>query len=178
MQLETDAMYRYNLHMTPKARKTSTEAPSDRSRLIWYFVFLVYLAVLLYLIFDYTERGQPAEHGSFLNLVFFQEIKRFWNAIRGGYITVTAWLNLAGNIILFIPFGILVPLITNRRLTGLKTALAAIVAVGAIETYQLVSKTGVFDVDDFLLNWFGVLLGWLIYKAVSAVSNRMLNKEH
>lgn len=32
-----------------------------------------------------------------------------------------------------------------------------------IETLQLVTKVGVFDVDDLMMNTFGGLLGWISY---------------
>lgn len=148
--------------MSKSKHKIRKAGASEKTRLIWYAIFLVYLAVLIYLIFDWTERTPSTEAN--INLVFFQEIKRFYYALKNGQITITAALNLVGNVLVFIPFGFLIPLMSNRHWTGLKTAIAAVVVVSGIEVYQLISKTGVFDVDDFILNWFGVFLGWLLYK--------------
>lgn len=155
--------------MSKTKNKNHKAGASEKARLIWYGILIVYLAVLLFLIFDWTERTPSNDTN--VNLVFFQEIKRFYYALKGGYITTTAALNLFGNVLLFVPLGFLVPLISNRRWTGLKTAIAAVVLVSSIEVYQLISKTGVFDVDDFILNWFGVFLGWLLYKAAACIKH-------
>ena len=41
-----------------------------------------------------------------------------------------------------------------------------------VETIQLVSKVGSFDVDDLLLNTTGGILGFLLYKIVQKVRIR------
>jgi glycopeptide antibiotics resistance protein len=140
-----------------------------RYRLIWALIFLIYLAALVYLIFYFTERGEGG-----VNLELFREIKRFYNAIRENVLTITAYQNLLGNVILFIPFGVIFPLITNRRFTLPKTALAGFTTILAIESTQYLTNTGVFDVDDFFLNGIGIILGWLSYKLLAALYRRHL----
>ena len=166
---------RYNHVMTKNRNKRAIDRPSSRIRLVWYFIFLVYLAIIIYILIDATG---SLDKNPGTNLVFFEEIRRFWNLIRfDEQNRVLALQNLFGNIAIFIPFGFFFPLVTNRRLTGLKTAVAAIVSVSAIELYQLVSNSGIFDVDDFILNWSGVLIGWLLYKGMSGLRRLARRRE-
>lgn len=153
--------------MAKRSTATSPKAASDRARIIWYFIFIVYLAVVLYILVDFTPPNVAYERTT--NFELFKEIRRAWSMLQTTSGRAWAIKNLFGNIAIFVPFGFLFPWITNRRLTSIKTAIAAILTVGAIESYQLYSKTGIFDVDDFILNWSGVLLGWLLYKLVSSL---------
>lgn len=157
--------------MTKRNHDNSAAHASDRSRVIWYFIFIVYLAVAVYIVVDFTKPQVAYENT--VNLEFFKEIRRSLRMLQTGNGRAWAIRNLFGNLGIFVPFGFIFPWVTNGRLTSIKTALAAIIVVGGIETYQLISKTGIFDVDDFILNWTGVLLGWLLYKAIAAVWRRM-----
>lgn len=156
--------------MTKRRDDKSVIEASDRSRVIWYFIFIVYLAIVLFVLVDFTKPNVAYENT--INLEVFKEIRRSINMLQTGSGRIWAIRNLFGNIGIFVPFGFIFPFITNRRLTSIKTALAAIVTVSGIEVYQWISKTGIFDVDDFILNWTGVLIGWLLYKVVAAISTR------
>lgn len=79
----------------------------------------------------------------------------------GGGNRLTAGLNLAGNILPFIPIGLLVPMVWRNM--KWPDALAVSVAVGCLmEGMELFFRVGVFDVDDILLNAFGVMLGYWV----------------
>ncbi|MEQ1676373.1 MAG: VanZ family protein [Chitinophagaceae bacterium] len=71
--------------------------------------------------------------------------------------------NLGGNIIGFIPLGILLPLLFSRLRKGWKTILAVFMISLLFESTQLYTGLGVFDVDDLLLNTIGGLAGYLLY---------------
>jgi glycopeptide antibiotics resistance protein len=77
-------------------------------------------------------------------------------------------LNLAGNVALFVPVGVLASLVfRGLRWWG---ALALAVGVGlAIEGTQAALRVGIFDVDDVILNGLGVMVG---YGAVAAFARR------
>ena len=87
----------------------------------------------------------------------------FWNGMA----------NLYGNLLAFIPLGILFPLCYGRENRKWKTFLFAVLFVVSIELFQLISAFGVFDVDDILLNVLGCMLGYGIYEIViSKTKNR------
>ena len=75
---------------------------------------------------------------------------------------VIAVFNLLGNIVLFIPVGFLVPFV-YREMTWQKSLVLAVGASLVIEMAQVVFRVGIFDIDDVLLNGFGVMIGYGVY---------------
>jgi glycopeptide antibiotics resistance protein len=71
--------------------------------------------------------------------------------------------NVLGNIVGFIPFGILVPMLFRRFSTLAKTLIAAFLLSVAFEVIQLIFVLGSFDVDDLMLNTAGAGIGYYIY---------------
>ncbi len=71
--------------------------------------------------------------------------------------------NVLGNILGFIPFGILVPILFRQYATLLKTLMAAFMLSAAFELLQLIFVLGSFDVDDLMLNTMGAAIGFYIY---------------
>lgn len=74
--------------------------------------------------------------------------------------------NLAGNVLAFVPFGFLFPMVARDGEHFFVMLLNAFVFVLGIEVFQLFSAFGAFDVDDILLNCLGASLGFLIYRLV------------
>lgn len=82
-------------------------------------------------------------------------------------------INVFGNVLLFIPFGFLLPFIWSR-LRALKKSVGILLLVSAfLEVMQLVLATGWFDVDDILLNVLGGLVGYYLFSLV--IRTRYLN---
>ena len=61
------------------------------------------------------------------------------------------------------PVGILLPIVHRASKNIWVLLLNALLLVVGIEVFQLFSNFGAFDVDDIILNCFGVLLGSCIY---------------
>jgi len=78
-----------------------------------------------------------------------------------------AWINLAGNVIMFIPLGYLLPNIWKKLRKFYKTILLAIGIVFIAEVLQLFTGLGSFDVDDFILNCFGITMGYWVWKIIN-----------
>ena len=74
--------------------------------------------------------------------------------------------NLAGNILVFVPFGFLFPMVFQDGWKLSVMLVNAFTFVLGIETFQLFSAFGAFDVDDILLNCLGAALGFGIYKGM------------
>ncbi|MFD4370241.1 VanZ family protein [Streptomyces sp. NPDC058486] len=70
---------------------------------------------------------------------------------------------LGGNILLGVPFGILLPLLSRRARGFLRVAFATAATMLLVELVQGALITGrAFDIDDVLLNTAGALLGYVI----------------
>ncbi len=129
-------------------------------RLLLWTIFLYYLAILSVLLFFgglfHLERGW----GGAMNLEPFETIRRFYiHYQRTG--SLSSFFNLLGNIILLIPFGVLMPVMFRpMRRFWIFFPFAALFAVG-IEYLQWITATGIADVDDSILNFIGAAGGYL-----------------
>ena len=77
--------------------------------------------------------------------------------------------NIGGNILLFIPLGILLPLAWKNFASPLRLLGAAFALSLLLETTQLLFALGNFDVDDLLLNILGALMGFVLYSRLCAI---------
>ena len=136
-------------------------------RIVGKIFFIIYILFLLYfLIFsDWYGRDVVMEDYHY-NLRLFREIKRFWSFRE--QLGVWSLVNLVGNVVIFIPFGFFEP-IASRQRSFFGTVFDGLLVSMLVEMFQLISKVGRFDVDDLLLNTFGVLIGYLIFIACNAV---------
>ncbi len=71
--------------------------------------------------------------------------------------------NIIGNIILFIPLTILIPLLFEKTQRGSKIILIFLLTSLAFEIIQLFTLFGSFDVDDLILNTLGGFIGFFIF---------------
>jgi len=121
-----------------------------------------YTLLLLYGMLFAFGRPRLAEEGYRYNLIPFKTIGHFIAIVP--FHPATSFVNLAGNIVLFVPYGVLLPLLAAYPL-GRWLALYSL-GICTVELMQLVTKRGMLDIDDLILNVVGfllgcVLLGWL-----------------
>ncbi len=128
-------------------------------------LFVLYLLLLFYLLFFSETYGRTMDSGYRYNLELFKEIKRFWsNRDSLGYRSVVT--NLLGNIIAFAPFGFFLPMLCRAGRNIVSCVLVSALFSLSVETVQLFTKVGAFDVDDIFLNAIGGLVGFLGYYLV------------
>ena len=108
------------------------------------------------------------------NLVLFKEIKRFWQ-YRHQLGFFAMFTNLFGNVIIFIPFGFFLPMASKYR-SCFATLFWSFGLSLCVETFQLLTKVGSFDVDDILLNTIGGVAGHIIFVICVAIRRRHVRK--
>lgn len=131
--------------------------------LITYFTWLIYVMFF----------GFSRETGEFYmyNLIPFNTIKNY--IYYFSYFGFKNWIiNLLGNIVVFTPFGILLPMINNRLQKIHVFLLTFLLLITLLEAAQLFFRVGSFDIDDIILNTVGALIGFGLYW-----SNRKLIKK-
>lgn len=115
-----------------------------------------YTVFLLYLMFFGMGRRQYED-----NLLTIEPVFSTINFIKGSISWKDIIVIVGGNVIMFIPFGFLGWIFS--KLNDLKTLLFTFIsAIVIIEALQYFSRLGIFEVDDILLNTFGVILGFLL----------------
>jgi len=78
-------------------------------------------------------------------------------------------INILGNILIFIPIGFLVSVLTPNRHKGWLAFLIGLAISLTIELIQLSFIIRVFDVDDLILNSSGAWLGFIAYLLICQV---------
>lgn len=157
---------------------------NNKRKLIFRIVLIIYLFVLLRLIIfkypvpvlrgimDEWELSNAKAGVATANLTFFKSIRmyiRYYNRVNG-------FDNLFGNVLAFMPLGILIPVSFPEIDRWWMILLHSFWLSLCIELFQLVSHFGAFDVDDILLNTLGGLLGFFIFLIIMFVY-RKVHKE-
>lgn len=126
-------------------------------------LFGIYISGLIYFLFFAESYGRGADNiGYSYNLYPFREIRRYltYAHILGIRSVV---LNLAGNVVGFIPFGLLLPILRSEVRKAWRVTVLGFEISALIELSQLIFKVGCFDVDDIILNTFGAWLGYVLF---------------
>ncbi|MBR1780683.1 MAG: VanZ family protein [Oscillospiraceae bacterium] len=108
-----------------------------------------------------------------VNLIPFRTILRQLRLLThpSGDIRTFAVVNLAGNLLVFSPFGILLPLLWPRfRRVGPLLLTGMLISAG-IEGIQLFVGRST-DVDDVIFNALGVLIGYGLYRLFAAAREK------
>ena len=146
-------------------------AERKNSTVFWRLLFLAYCAIMLCLLLGrsngwieglaYNEQLRQNA-----NLQPFFTIRNYWYILRfsaNAALLKHCLINLVGNIILFIPAGWLFPVIWPKLKNFFRFFALAFGLIFLIETAQLLTLLGSFDVDDIILNLFGMTTGHILY---------------
>ena len=130
-------------------------------------LFVIYILALIYFLFFAERFGQLAfaEREYHYNLVLFQEIKRFW-IYRKQLGALAVMANLLGNVVGFIPFGLILPIISREARGFFFITFSGFTLSLCVETVQLVTKLGCFDVDELVMNTLGAAIGYLLFAVI------------
>lgn len=130
-------------------------------------IIVPYTLFLLYLMFFGMGRTQMED-----NLLTIEPIFSTINFIKGCISWKEIVTIVAGNVVMFIPFGFLGWIFP--RLQDLQNLLFTFIsAITIVEAIQYFSRMGIFEVDDIILNTFGVFLGFLMK---NFIEKRFLNR--
>ncbi|HIS87388.1 MAG TPA: VanZ family protein [Candidatus Caccenecus avistercoris] len=123
-------------------------------------LFIIYI-LLLYELLTRAELNTVRGY----NLVPFSEMFRYEIGSTSFY------LNVVGNIVIFIPFGYLISTyIKPKRI--LSILIVSVISSATVEFVQLCIGRS-FDVDDIILNSLGAIIGFLIYIGLGAIKKHL-----
>lgn len=145
---------------------------ATRIRLGGTILFVLYLIGLIYFLFFAENYGRIISDGDYrYNLVPLKEINRFIK-YRDELGTLAVITNLGGNVVGFIPFGLILPIINRRTRNFFLITMLSFEFSLLVETVQLVLKVGSFDVDDIILNTLGGMIGYFIFYICNRVRRK------
>lgn len=146
--------------------------------MIWLFVFYILFVIKvvilkypferLYQITQTWTREVILEGLDTANFTLFKTIRMY---IRYAD-RLNSVENLVGNVVVFIPLGIFLPMLFKTCRRFWETLMVSFICVSGIELFQLFSAFGAFDVDDILLNCVGAAMGYGIYDLVRRTVGR------
>ena len=67
------------------------------------------------------------------------------------------------NILLFVPFGFLLPIVSERLRNPILTVFAGVLFSAGIETMQYITGRGLTEIDDVINNTAGVMFGYIAF---------------
>ena len=135
-------------------------------KIIVWSAFVFYCLVLLYIfVLDRVSHIRPYESiREFLlrvNLIPLKTVYEYIEKIINNRINVdTAITNLIGNIIVFLPMGAFLPCLFQKMRSFKKTVLTVFFIVLGIELLEIILAMGTFDIDDFIFNLGGAMIGY------------------
>ena len=132
-------------------------------------IFLIYITVVLG-----ATIGSRVSNYSSVNLHLFSSYKDAYNNFSLG-----EWRNIILNILMFVPIGFLLPLIFKKCQCFYITYLAGFFLTLFIEILQLITKRGIFELDDILNNTLGCAIGYgIIMIFISLFKRKKSNQKH
>ena len=125
--------------------------------------FLLYVAAMAWLLFGQRYGG---EFYRSINLKPFVTIKLYYSLLQGNdaYLVRHAFINLVGNVVMFVPLGFYQPYLVSGLRKWYKTMLTTVVLILLVEVVQYVTGLGSCDIDDLLLNLAGAWLGYILWR--------------
>ncbi|WP_163100427.1 VanZ family protein [Peribacillus alkalitolerans] len=116
---------------------------------------ILYSICLVILLFF---RPSNQEYGTY-NLIPFETIRLYFSGVVSPLVAI---YNLAANVGLFVPFGVALLLLCEKRPSITFMVVVPLLSIGLIEGMQYITRRGSLDIDDLILNLFGVGMGYAI----------------
>ena len=84
--------------------------------------------------------------------------------VISGQVIIRFIVNFFGNVILFIPWGFLLPVYYKKANSFKHFVVPTIITLFAVEAIQILTMLGSFDIEDVLLNMTGACFGFAGYR--------------
>ncbi len=138
---------------------------------LWRFAFLVYCAVMIWLLFFRSDSRNPdLPYKELLrqntSMIPFYTTKNYLYVLKHSadrYMRTHCFMNLGGNILLFIPAGWLLPRLWGWLRNFFRFFAFCAGVIFLVETVQLFTLLGRFDIDDLILNLSGMTVGFILF---------------
>ena len=150
---------------------------SDRILWLLFGAYCIALFLILFVINRFNIGDEPywEQVKMSINLVPFRTIYgSLYSIIHRTipYLIPHDIISLLGNFALFIPFGLFIPRLFERYRRFVKFILLTFAILISIETFQVLTLRGSFDVDDIILNLAGAVIGFFIARKVKSRKQR------
>ncbi len=147
---------------------------SLKKKIGWQHYFLGYLFILYLMISLIDVVGIPT-------LSEWKRLSRLNRPLFNPIINLVPFndgleLSAILNIILFMPFGFLLPTLWKKYRTLLPTVCSGILFSIIIEIAQLFVQFSASDINDLIMNTLGTICDWIIFNIISKFFHELANK--
>lgn len=155
----------------PQRGKVRAAAPAGKQRLsagrrfLAWLLLLAYSAMLLYWMFLGFGRTVQLDGPLRYNLEPLRTVRLFFD-MSNGLSYSSRLVNLLGNVAVFVPIGLLIPLAAPRYYSWLRLTVLSACSIMLLELMQMLLHVGSLDIDDLLLNLLGVWAGYVMLRLV------------
>ena len=133
------------------------------SKPILLVLFILYILILFRIT---VFRSDFLSHGLFSGSILWVPFVELYRILLNDFFVF--FYLFVGNIIWFIPFGFLLPILFG---SGKKAILYTLLLSIAIEAFQFIFGTGVTEVEDLILNTLGGALGYCFFLGLRQLRN-------
>ncbi|ULO05328.1 VanZ family protein [Paenibacillus sp. 19GGS1-52] len=127
------------------------------------FVLALYSAIVIYWMFIGFGR-EPHTGGPLqFNLIPLRTVLLYLDPGNGLSLAIRL-VNLLGNVVVFIPFGWLLPRLAKGWTSWIQLTFSSASLILVLECLQMLLHVGSFDIDDLLLNLIGVRIGYSLFR--------------
>lgn len=139
-----------------------------------FFVYLVVLSYQTFAPFNFYVAGGWRREPNLVPLTSLLRSIRVGMSYQGNsefehFYQALVLLNFLGNVAVFIPIGIFLPVLFKRVQTWWGVMLGGLLISLSIETVQTFLPERVFDIDDLILNTTGALVGYWIFRLLGLI---------
>lgn len=138
----------------------------NKKKLVLYKdLYLLTFILYMFLLFELVTSTDFESYSN--NFIPLKEIMRY------SYTSKLFFKNVLGNVLLFIPFGYFVnDIVKNKKI--ITATFVTLVTSLSIEIIQMnIGRS--FDIDDIILNLFGGLIGYLFYRLIKIIKEKLPN---
>lgn len=139
-----------------------------KGKVLLFAFFIIYIVI----VFGATMLGRGDFYGNTKIYPLFYSYKDAWNDF-----SMTEWRNIILNILMFVPFGFLLPILLKKTDAFWKVSLLGFTLTLLIEGTQLLLKRGIFEPDDLLGNTVGAMIGYGIYRLGKYIVSKKKQKQ-
>lgn len=142
----------YLIYRKIRYKKILEPGAHEKRVIIARAIFIVYMSVVLTITFFNRREG----YSDTVDLSLFSRLdnSRYY------------FVELVENVILFIPYGLLIPLVSEKLAPFLPAMVSGFLMSLSIELAQHLTQRGYCQLDDLVTNTIGVLFGWLLYQII------------
>ncbi|MEO2202873.1 VanZ family protein [Paenibacillus pabuli] len=127
----------------------------------WQFIASFSLMGWLIMVMMLTTFSRGANFGGWVNLELFSGYVSAWNQW-----SLSEFQLIIFNMLMFAPLGFLLPLLGMKTRAFKSILIISLIITIGIETFQMLTGRGIFELDDILHNTLGSLAGYGLMRAI------------